>query len=88
MKGIDFPDWRQVLAEVKLREKQRNSFQITIGWFLSFCRRGRGEITHQSARDFIEWAVEEKQPHSWQVEQWPRKKPTRLRERRMSVVGG
>ncbi len=70
MKELNFPDWREALAGVRLPEPQRNSYAITIGWFLSFCRRGRAEVTHQSARDFMEWAIREKQPNPWQVEQW------------------
>jgi len=27
-------------------------------------------VNHESARGFIEWAQQEKQPEPWQVEQW------------------
>ncbi len=87
MEELHFENWRHALAKLKVPERQRTSYQITIGWFLSFCRRGRAHVTHASARDFIEWAMAEKKPQPWQLEQWPRKKPTRLRDRRMSVVG-
>ncbi|MBX3745340.1 MAG: phage integrase N-terminal SAM-like domain-containing protein [Verrucomicrobiae bacterium] len=39
-------------------------------WFLGFCRRGRGEVTVQSARDFVEWATQQKEREPWQIEGW------------------
>jgi integron integrase len=70
VKRIHFPHWKEVLARAEFPDRQKRSFEITIGWYLSFCRSGRGEVTVQSARDFVAWAVEEKKPALWQVEQW------------------
>jgi hypothetical protein len=70
VKRIYFPHWKEVLARAELPERQKRSFEITIGWYLNFCRRGRGDVTVQSARDFVAWAVEEKKPALWQVEPW------------------
>ena len=79
MKAIEFPRWREVLTLAQVPERLKRSFEITIRWYLSFCQRGRGPVTVQSARDFIEWAVQEKHPQPWQVEQWE--------EPRISAVG-
>ena len=70
MRTIHFPEWPQVLAQAALPERLQHSFEITIRWYLSFCRRGRAEVTVQSARDFMAWAVQEKHPQEWQVEEW------------------
>ena len=70
MRTIHFPEWPQVLAQAALPERLQHSFEITIRWYLSFCRRGRAEVTVQSARDFMAWAVQEKHPPEWQVEEW------------------
>ena len=70
MKEIHFPNWDAALAQTKLPERLRKTFQITIRWYLSFCRRSRAGVNHESARGFIEWAQQEKQPEAWQVEQW------------------
>jgi hypothetical protein len=70
MASLDFPEWPQALACAQLPERQKHSFAITIRWYLGFCRRARGEVSFQSARDFIAWAVQEKGPQPWQVEEW------------------
>jgi hypothetical protein len=70
MKVIDFPNWPEVLAQSELPPRVKHAFEITLRWYLSFCRRGRAEVTVESARDFIAWATEQKQPQPWQVEQW------------------
>jgi hypothetical protein len=70
MREIRFHQWEEVLQHSSLPESQKQSWTITIRWFLSFCRRGRAGITAQSARDFIEWAQREKQPEAWKVERW------------------
>ena len=70
MRRIEFPDWADVLGQAELSARAKHSFEITIRWYLSFCRRARAEVTVQSARDFIAWAVEEKRPQPWQIEEW------------------
>ena len=70
MKAIHFPDWPEALARAQLPAGLQHSFEITIRWYLSFYKRGRAEATVQSARDFIRWAAQEKQPKDWQLEQW------------------
>src|SRR6266487_6972098 len=70
MKEIHFPNWDAVLERAKLPDRLKRTFQITIRWYLSFCRRSRAGVNHESARGFIGWAQQEKRPEAWQVEQW------------------
>jgi hypothetical protein len=70
MRRIEFPSWPEVLGQAELSERVKHSFEITIRWYLSFCRQARAEVTVQSAREFIAWAVEQKHPQPWQVEEW------------------
>jgi hypothetical protein len=70
MKVVQFPDWPEVLARAGLSDRCKRSFEITIRWYLSFCRRARVEVTVQSARDFMDAATQEKQPQAWQLEDW------------------
>ncbi len=58
------------MAAADFPECHKCSFAITLRWHLNFCRRGRGEVTHDSARDFIAWAQAHKQPEPWQLESW------------------
>ena len=53
MRRIEFPEWQEVLGQAKFADQVRRSFEITIRWYLSFCRRARVDVTAQSARDFI-----------------------------------
>lgn len=58
-----------------LSPQQKESWTITLRWYLKFCRRSRAGVTVQSARDFIKWAQQEKQASPQRVEQW--KEPIR-----------
>jgi len=70
MEPLNFPQWPEVLVQSALPHGLKRSFEITVRWYLGFCRRGRAEVTVQSARDFIAWAAQEKHPGAWQLEQW------------------
>jgi hypothetical protein len=67
---FSFPDWPQVLAQAPLSPAHRESYAITLRWYLSFCRRGRVPVDHGSARQFVNWAVEQKHPEPWKLERW------------------
>ena len=67
---LDFRDWPEVLATAVLPDRIRESYAITLRWYLSWCRRGRVAVDHTSARQFIDWTVEQKQPEAWKLEQW------------------
>ncbi len=69
MKEVCFSNWERALEEVHLAASTRRSFAITIQWYLGFCRSRKEGTTHQSVRDFIEFAgigveVERKQAAS------------------------
>ncbi len=70
VRTIHFPIWPEVLSASPLAGRVKHSFEITIRWYLGFCRRGRAEVHVQSARDFIAWATEQKRPQPWQLEEW------------------
>ena len=70
MREIHFAQWESVLGQFDLPERRKQSWIITIRWYLSFCRRGRSPVTAQSARDFVAWAQKEKSRPEWQVEEW------------------
>ena len=65
-----FPTWPDRLAESELEELRRESFGITIRWYLSFCKRSRVRATKRTARDFIEVAREEKGASEAELERW------------------
>ncbi len=56
MEEVHFSDWAQWLERAELPDRQRQSWAITVRWYLSFCQRGRGGVNHQTAREFIAWA--------------------------------
>jgi hypothetical protein len=53
-----------------LPQRERESCQVTLRWYLSWCHRLGVGCTVQSAQDFIDWAREEKQANDWMVERW------------------
>ncbi len=87
MNEIRFVAWAQVLAQSQLPERQRRSWEITLRWYLSFCRRGRASVTVQSARDFIAWAQSEKNPQPWQIEEWKEAINWFFREAKVAAKG-
>jgi integron integrase len=87
MKEIRFEDWASVLAQSQLSEKQKRSWEITLRWYLNFCRRARVGVTVHSAREFIEWAQQEKQAQAWQVAGWKEAINWFFRAARISVSG-
>jgi len=65
---IEFPDWAAWLQRAGLPDRQRQSGANTLRWYLSFCRRGRGGVNYQTARDFLTWAQQTKNPEPGQLE--------------------
>ena len=70
MKTIQFPRWAEVLQTSDLPEHERESFKVTLRWYLGWCHRNSVGCHVESARNFIEWATMEKQADDWAVEQW------------------
>mgnify|MGYP001595048424 CR=1 FL=1 len=87
MKEVHFPNWREVLAQAELPERQKRSYEIPLRWSLSFCRRGRGAVTVQSAREFIDGAGQQKKPQPWQLEPWKASRNWFFREAKESQAG-
>lgn len=69
-KIIHFPRWAELLKNSDLSKSDRESFQVTIRWYLSWCHRNGVGCSLQSARDFVDWAEEQKQVSPWVVERW------------------
>ena len=70
MKIIIFPNWSNALASSGLHPAKIKSHQIAIRWYLSFLKASREPATVESARRFIDTAVEERRPEAWMVERW------------------
>jgi len=71
MRAIKFPDWQDVLeCDAALPASDRNSYKITIRWFLSYCRRVRRPANKEQAYAFMEEACERKQPGDWVLGKW------------------
>ncbi len=70
MKIIHFPRWREVLEASELPERVREGYTVTLRWYLSWCWQHSQGCSVESARAFVAWAAEEKQPHEWVLERW------------------
>lgn len=67
---LHFPGWGAMLAASDLTPTEKAGYGITIRWYLSFCRRGRVAVDHDSAREFIRRAEQEKRPAEGRLERW------------------
>ncbi|CAA6680125.1 MULTISPECIES: integron integrase [unclassified Lentimonas] len=70
MKTIQFPRWAEVLGASDFPQKDRESYKVTLRWYLGWCHRHSVGCNVESARDFIDWARQEKQANEWMVERW------------------
>lgn len=71
MRAVNFPDWPSTLAEdAALSERQRAGYEITIRWFLGFCKREHKVATSEQAHLFMAEAVASKRPNDWMQQQW------------------
>lgn len=67
---VMFMEWATVLEGAGLPDRLKESFGITIKWFLGYCRRARCDVTKASANAFIQTVKAEKLPSKFQVESW------------------
>lgn len=67
---VHFHDWEQVLETSALSTQRRESWAITIRWYLSWSKRARVAVDFESARDFIAQMEIEKRPSTHRLEQW------------------
>lgn len=71
MASVNFPDWSVVLkSDASLSAQERDSFKITIRWFLGFCKRRGAAADFEQACAFIDWAQREKRASDYVVERW------------------
>ena len=71
MRAVSFTQWRDVLEEdPELSPVLRNSYGITIRWFLGHCKRTHRPADFEQARSFIEEAQAQKQPSDWVLRRW------------------
>lgn len=67
---VSFADWKDALLCSGLLEQDRKSYEITINWFLSYCRRSRSPATRRAANAFYETVKRERDPKPFQLTQW------------------
>lgn len=70
MMVFTFKNWQEVLEESDLHDWQKRSFRITIRWYLGFLGRRKQPVTLETARDFMESAISEKQPSEKVAQLW------------------
>ncbi|WP_185693186.1 integron integrase [Puniceicoccus vermicola] len=70
MKFYSFPRWAEVLEKQRLSDSEKQSYRITIQWYLGDLKKRRQRATVGSARLFIEARIRERKPEEWIVERW------------------
>ena len=70
--GLGWEDWLLALGRAGLSVERRKRHEITIRWFLGWCRRQRPlmEPTREAARRFYLEKVRERNAASWQKTAW------------------
>ena len=67
---IFFHDWEPVLQRAAIPAHRKESWAITIRWYLSWAKRARVPIDFDSARDFMAQVEIDKHPSTHRLEQW------------------
>lgn len=67
---VHFHDWDDVLQASDLPHHRKESWGITIRWYLSWAKRARVPVDFDSVRDFIAQVEVEKHPSPHRLEQW------------------
>jgi integron integrase len=70
MKYVTFPRWAEILQSADLLDELRESYKVTLRWYLSWCRERQQRCSVTSARAFVDWAVLEKKPVESTVHRW------------------
>ena len=68
-KTVWFPDWLQALERIQDEEKRR-SYEITVRWYLGWCKRQGAAVSIASALEFLLEVGKEKSPPDWALESW------------------
>lgn len=66
---VNFRDWEQVLSRSAMASGRKESWAITIRWYLSWAKRARVPVDFDSARDFMAQVEVEKHPTPHRLEQ-------------------
>jgi len=61
---LHFHDWEAVLHRSELPVYRKESWAITIRWYLSWARRARVPVDFDSARDFMAQVEIDKRPRA------------------------
>lgn len=69
-KIIHFPRWAEVLSSSDLNSQTSNAYKISIRWYLSWCARRSVACSADTAREFVDWAQQEKGAGEWAVDRW------------------
>ena len=67
---VSFPVWPEALGASGLPPRVVKGYEITIKWFLGYCKRARCEVTRGAANAFFETAKREKLPDRERMTQW------------------
>ncbi len=70
MKAVYFPRWKEILDRSDLAPRTKDSHQITLRWYLSWCANRGVSATSDWAREFVEWATRDKSPSQWCLDRW------------------
>lgn len=71
MRSLNFQNWTEKLIEdTGLELEQRKAYQITIRWYLGYCRRHGQAATVGSAKSFVAEVTRRKRPSQWVCQQW------------------
>jgi len=70
MKKVHFPRWAEVLEQSDHGVEVKESYRVTVRWYLSWCARHGVACSVESARDFMSWAEREKHPKDWVLARW------------------
>lgn len=70
MSAVYFSNWAKALEASGLPPQIIKSHFIVIRWFLSYLSKLGQPVTVETARNFINFVVEEKDPEEWMVERW------------------
>lgn len=58
-KLLHFPRWAEVLRNSDMPDKVKRSYEITLRWYLAWCRKSAVGCSVDSARAFVVWAQQE-----------------------------
>jgi integron integrase len=67
--AVNYPEWRQSLGCIK-NPKKRKSTEITVNWYLGWCKRNRCRSSGVTASAFLDEMRQQRKPEAWAYSQW------------------